>query len=279
MKIVTFATATCLSLVLCVSAQAADTKSIVKSAMTELVINKNVDAIDTYFSEPYIQHNQSVPTGLKAFKGLAGQVIAANPAFKYKMIRLFADGDIGIAHGIYEGFGEVPLVGFDVFRVANGKIVEHWDNLSPLAPNNPSDRSQIDGSVEVKDPDNTDTNKSLVTKFMKDVLIGGAFDQLPNFFDGDTYVQHNSNIADGLSGLSAGLSAMADSGLAMRITKLHKIYGEGNFVLALSEGSIANKATAFYDLFRVENGKIAEHWDVISSILADDKAANTNGKF
>ena len=61
------------------------------------------------------------------------------------MVRLLADGDIGIAHGIYEGFGETPLIAFDIFRVADGKIVEHWDNLQPVAPPNPSGRSQTDG--------------------------------------------------------------------------------------------------------------------------------------
>ena len=55
--------------------------------------------------------------------------------------------------------------------------------------------------------------------------------------------------------------------------------GEGNFVLAISEGEVGNKPTAFYDLFRVEAGKIAEHWDVISAILPDSEAANSNGKF
>jgi len=72
---------------------------------------------------------------------------------------------------------------------------------------------------------------------------------------------------------------MADAGITMRITKNHYIYGEGNFVLAVSEGEFGGKPTAFYDLFRVKNGKIAEHWDVISTIVADDKAANKNGKY
>ncbi|MCY6382307.1 nuclear transport factor 2 family protein [Hoeflea prorocentri] len=258
---------------------AADTKDIVTSAMTELMINKNVNAIDTYFAEPYIQHNQSVPTGLDALKGLAGQVIADNPAFKYSMVRILADGDVGIAHGVYEGFGEMPLVAFDVFRVENGKIVEHWDNLSPIAADNPSGRSQTDGPVEVTDLDKTDANKTLVREFVETVLIGGAFDRLPDYFDGNNYIQHNSNIADGLDGLQEGLQALAKAGVTMRIAKVHEVYGEGNFVLVMSEGDISGKPMAFYDLFRVEGGKIAEHWDVIAPILPAAEAANSNGKF
>ncbi len=258
---------------------AAETKDIVAAAMTELMIEKNVDAIERYFAEPYIQHNQSVPTGLDGLRGLAGAVIADNPAFDYELVRVFGDGDIGVAHGIYSGFGEVPLVAFDVFRVDGDKIVEHWDNLAAVAPPNPSGRSQVDGPTTVTDLDNTESNKALVADFIDTVLINGAFDKLGGYFDGDNYVQHNANISDGLSGLGAGLQALADAGLALRITQNHMVIGEGNFVLAISEGTAGDQATAFYDLFRVEDGKIAEHWDVISDIIADDQAANGNGKF
>jgi hypothetical protein len=52
---------------------------------------------------------------------------------------------------------------------------------------------------------------------------------------------------------------------------------EGNFVFAASEGTFSGKPTAFFDLFRVDNDKIAEHWDVMADIPA--KMANGNGKF
>jgi len=261
------------------TSSAENTKDIVRSAMTELMIGKNVSSIDRYFSQPYIQHNQSVPTGLDALKGLADKAIVKNPAFKYHMVRLFADGEFGVAHGIYEGLAEVPLVAFDIFRLENGKIVEHWDNLAPVVANNPSGRTQTDGAVDIVDVDKTVANKKLVREFVETVLIDGAFDKLPVYFDGDNYLQHNSNIADGLSGLNEGLQAMAKAGVKMKITKLHKVLGEGNFVLTVSAGNISGSPTAFYDLFRVDKGKIAEHWDVISPVLAPEKAANKNGKF
>ena len=52
---------------------------------------------------------------------------------------------------------------------------------------------------------------------------------------------------------------------------------EGNFVFAASEGTFGGKPTAFFDLFRVDNGKVAEHWDVMADIPA--KMAHGNGKF
>ncbi len=277
MKLRTFATAAIL--LVTTGAFAADTKDIVTGAMTELMINKNVGSIDSNFAEPYIQHNQQVPSGLDGLKGLAGQAIANNPSFEYEMVRSFADGDIGFVHGIYTGFGPAPLVAFDVFRVKDGKIVEHWDNLMPVTEPNPSGHTHTDGPIEVTDGDKTDANRALVKDFIDTVLVGGAFDKLPTYFDGDNYIQHNANIADGLSGLAAGLEAMAKAGLSMRFVKNHMVLAEGNFVLAVSEGAIGDKPMAFYDLFRVENGKIAEHWDVIAPILPASEAANGNGKF
>lgn len=55
--------------------------------------------------------------------------------------------------------------------------------------------------------------------------------------------------------------------------------GEGNFVLTMSEGQFAGQQVAFYDLFRVDGGTIAEHWDVIEPIPPRSEWKNANGKF
>lgn len=52
----------------------------------------------------------------------------------------------------------------------------------------------------------------------------------------------------------------------MRHDKIHKVIGHGNFVIVMSEGEFGGRHAAFYDLFRVENGAIVEHWDVIQEI-------------
>lgn len=75
------------------------------------------------------------------------------------------------------------------------------------------------------------------------------------------------------------LQAMAEAGMAMVYDTNHIVLGKGNFVLAVSEGSFAGAHTSFYDLFRVENGKIAEHWDVTEVIPAREEWKNENGKF
>jgi predicted SnoaL-like aldol condensation-catalyzing enzyme len=92
-------------------------------------------------------------------------------------------------------------------------------------------------------------------------------------------VQHNPNIGDGLSGLGQALAAMAKQGVTMKYDRVHRVLGRGNFILVVSDGSFAGKHLSFYDLFRVANGKIAEHWDAIESIPLRSEWKNQNGKF
>ncbi len=136
-----------------------------------------------------------------------------------------------------------------------------------------------DGTAEVTDLEKTDSNKALVTAFVNDVLVSGKLDKLSSYFDGDNYLQHNPAIADGLSGLGAALKAMAEQGITMKYSQVHKVLGQGNFVLVISEGEFAGKPTSFYDLFRVHQGKIAEHWDTMETIPARGDWKNQNGKF
>jgi predicted SnoaL-like aldol condensation-catalyzing enzyme len=224
----------------------------------------------------YIQHNLAVGDGLSGFGAVLQQLPAGSA--KVKTVRLLQDGEYVVAHTVYNFFG--PKIGFDVFRFENGKIVEHWDNLqtTPDQPN-PSGRTMTDGATEVADLEKTDSNKALVTAFVNDVLVSGKLDKLPGYFDGDNYLQHNPAIADGLSGLGAALKAMADQGITMKYTRVHKVLGQGNFVLVISEGEFAGKSTSFYDLFRVHQGKIAEHWDTMETIPAHADWKNPNGKF
>jgi len=57
------------------------------------------------------------------------------------------------------------------------------------------------------------------------------------------------------------------------------VIGEGNFVLTMSEGTLGPDAMAFYDLFRLEDGLIVEHWDVIAPMPGPDAPHNEGGKF
>lgn len=223
----------------------------------------------------YKQHNLAVADGLAGFGALLSN--APEGGFKVNTVRAFEDGDYVFAQTEYNFFGS--KIGFDIFRFENGLIVEHWDNLIQKASVNPSSHSQTDGATTITDLDKTEVNKALVSSFLTDVLINGRMDKLQGYFNDDNYIQHNPNIADGLSGLGQALEGMAKQGISMVFNKTHKVLGQGNFVLAISEGTFAGQPTSYYDLFRIENGKIAEHWDVMETIAPEADRKNTNGKF
>ncbi len=133
--------------------------------------------------------------------------------------------------------------------------------------------------MEVTDLDKTEENRELVNNFLHDVMMNEAPEKTADYFDGDNYIQHNTGIADGLSGLGAALEELGKQGIQMIYDENHQILAQGNFVLAVSEGSFGGVPTAYYDLWRIENGKIAEHWDIMETIAEKDTWQNQNGKF
>ena len=231
-------------------------------------------------AEGYIQHNLAYGTGRDAFVGSVAYLAAAPVKTTVKNIRAFSDGDTVFLQTIYNFAGAGEQVAFDIFRFDDsGKIAEHWDNLAALAAPNPSGHTQTDGTMAITDLDKTEENRKLVKNFLYDVMQGNHPEKSPDYFDGDTYIQHNTGIADGLSGLGAALAALAQQGIQMIYITVHQVLAQGNFVLAVSEGTFGGAPTAYYDLWRVENGKIAEHWDVMETIADKSTWANDNGKF
>ena len=160
-----------------------------------------------------------------------------------------------------------------------GKIVEHWDNLQETVTETANGHTMIDGATEIKDLDKTKENKELVEKFVLGFLVNGDMAAVDKYLDSTSYVQHNPGIADNIEGLQQAVKYFMDNKISFKYDKVHMILGEGNFVLTVSEGEIGGVHSSFYDLFRVENGKIVEHWDTIEAIPSKETWKNTNGKF
>ena len=166
--------------------------------------------------ENYIQHNLAYGTGEDAFIGSVEYLASADIKTTVNNIRAFEDGDYVFLQTIYNFAGAGEQVAFDIFRFdEDGEIAEHWDNLTALAAEpNPSGHTQTDGTMEITDLDKTEENRKLVEDFLYDVMQGNNLEKTPDYFDGDTYIQHNTGIADGVSGLNAVLGAMAEQGVS-----------------------------------------------------------------
>lgn len=218
----------------------------------------DTDTARSLLADGYIQHNLAYGTGADAFIGSVEYLASADVKTTVNNIHAFEDGDKVFLQTVYNFAGAGEQVAFDIFRFdENGKIAEHWDNLAALAEPNPSGHTQTDGTMEITDLDKTEENRELVKNFLYDVMQGNNLDKTPDYFDGDNYIQHNTGIADGVSGLNAALGALAEQGISMVYDDVHMVLAQGNFVLAVSEGTFGGTPTSYYDLWRVENGKIA----------------------
>ena len=158
--------------------------------------------------------------------------------------------------------------------VADDKIVEHWDARQPWVEQPVSGHTMTDGPVLVTEPHNTAASKKLVEQFVELIMMGGDRTQITRFFDGDRFIQHNPQIADGVSRLGSAIQAGV---WAAVVEQVHHVVADGEFVFTQGEGILDGIPTAFYDLFRVENDKLAEHWDVV--FAKPDTLPHGNGLF
>src|SRR5262245_24110955 len=119
------------ALLLLPSAHAADLAANKKTVVDfyEKAINqKDFDAASKHLGPRYIQHNPTAPDGAEGLKGFIGFLKSKFPDAKSEIKRVFAEGDYVIlhVHAVREP-GTRGRAIVDIFRLENGKIVEHWD--------------------------------------------------------------------------------------------------------------------------------------------------------
>jgi predicted SnoaL-like aldol condensation-catalyzing enzyme len=255
-----------------------DCGAMARQAMMSIFSDRDRSVVDRYFAEPFIQHDPNVGDGLAGLRTFAAEV-AKSPTTNITIYRTVVDNDIVMLHSKYEGMPGFsgPVIAFDLFRFKNGKIIEHWGGQEAEAGLNLSGRSQVDGPTEVVDRDKTEANRTLVRSFKQVVTVDLRFDRVNDFIDDDRYFQHASKVGDGIARLKSRVSEVAKPDTAPVLIP-RRYVAEGNFVLAVVEARTENPTTN-YDLFRVENGRIVEHWDVLSAIPALDRRKNENEPF
>jgi len=251
-------------------------KEIANNAFLALFSDYSEESVKKYIHPDLIQHNPFVPTGRDALIGFLPTF--KQTGIKYTNHRIIQEGDFVLLHNSFanaQAFGAENIVTFDVYRINNGQVQEHWDAIMPNTPPNPSGRTLTDGPTAIIDLDKTAANKALATTIINTIISGtpaevGAV--VTNNFLPD-YKQHSPNVGDGVQAIFAAF------GVEQWVyIKNYKVIAEGNFALTISEGTAKGVPSAFYDLFRFENGKVAEHWDVIQAIPTTG-LANTNGMF
>jgi predicted SnoaL-like aldol condensation-catalyzing enzyme len=230
------------------------------------------EAVTAFTGDRYTQHSAGVKDGREGFIEFFEPFLARNPTRDIQVVRSLTDGRYVFIH-VFQSLnnGEWKWVTMDLFDTdKEDKIIEHWDVICAYE-RTPSGADMISGSSEIKDIVKTDNNKRLVTNFLKHVFVEGADEHIAKYVDNNC-IQHSPMMQAGISGWQDYFRS------GIRYEFVHKIIGEGNFVVSLSKSFSGITDYAVFNLFRIENDKIAEHWDCIEEIAPKDQWANS-GKF
>ena len=246
----------------------------------EAIQSRHMELTPKYQAETYIQHNINIQTGREGFVKFFGSLGAPQPiqpTLANPPVIAFGKGDYVVI--IWEREGKDPADPtktykyntYDLLRLGNGKVQEHWDWAlkQPKVPTGGApdgvdyDKVTFDLSAQEK------KNLEIATVEFKDILQYGHV-ELAEKVMAPTYIQHNPNVPTGRAAFVEFFSKFAKPiPIEPRVkAPLVAVVGDGDlvvlsFVREASDPKDAAKkyTTTWFDMFRVENGKIAEHWD------------------
>lgn len=237
------------------------------------------EAVTKYTGERYTQHSTGVRDGVDGFVEFFESFLERNPKRHIEVVRVLEDGRHVFAHA-YQSLndGEAEWVTMDFFDTDDDdKIIEHWDVIAPYTAATPSGHTSVDGATEIEDIDRTEANRALVRAAIEDVLMeGGNVHNIDRYISSQQYIQHNAEVDDGLASFKATTATAEHRELSYQEIVL--LVAEGNFVASLCKAAWEGAPYAQADLFRVEDGKIVEHWDAAEAIGPEEEWVNS-GKF
>ena len=238
------------------------------------------EAVESYTGARYTQHSTGVRDGVEGFVEFFEPFLERNPVRDIQLVRAIEDGQYVFVHAAQSlNNGESRWITMDMFDTdEDDRIIEHWDVIAPWVDETVSGHSQVDGPTEVTDLDRTEANKQRVAAFIDDVLFHGRGEKITDYISTETYLQHNPQVADGIEGIAAFMQQMAEAGTPMVYKYVFKILGQGNFVVSYCLAQIGDEDYAVFDLFRLEDGLIVEHWDAMEPLPHGEMLVN-RGKF
>jgi predicted SnoaL-like aldol condensation-catalyzing enzyme len=120
-------------------------KQIVIAFYTRAVNDKQpADAVAKYVGSEYIQHNPDTPDGADAFIQSMTKLFAQFPQIRVEIKRIIAEGDLVVTHDLVKTTPEDRgMAGVDIFRLRDGKIVEHWDVRQPIPETSANDNTMF----------------------------------------------------------------------------------------------------------------------------------------
>lgn len=233
------------------------------------------EAVHKYTGHRYTQHSTGVADGAEGFLAFFEPFVARNPKREIEILRIFEDGP-WVFCTAYQSLndGAAKWVTMDLFYTgADGLILEHWDTIAPYVEDTKSGADMVGGTRDINPEADTTANKARVLEYTKQVLQEGDHSKLAAFVAPDV-VQHAGSIGTGCDGLAAWLTSDAAGSYDM----LFQLIGQGDFVVTYGKRHAHGKDVAVFDLYRVSDGKIVEHW-MNSEEISPRSDWGNSGKF
>lgn len=248
-----------------------------KKLYIEGIKEGKIDVVKTYSGDRYTQHSTGVRDGADGFADFFKGFLERTTDRDIRVVRAIEDGSFVFLH-VYQDIdnGSAKWVTTDMFDTdENDKLIEHWDVIAAYVEpeETVSGNDMVLGDFEIKDLDKTEQNKATVRSFIVDVFQNGNHDNVANYISEETYINRNPHVPNGIGAVKQFLATQPFS-----YDFVFKVIGQGNYVVTYSKATLAGQELAVFDIFRLENGLIVEHWDNMEPIPPRSEWANT-GKF
>ncbi|MCW6008960.1 nuclear transport factor 2 family protein [Micromonospora sp. CPCC 205371] len=256
-------------------------KAVAVHVLRQLFEEGNLAVADRYIRSDYIQHNPAAPDGREAIKNFIRVWTAMYPDHRYNVKRVLAQGDLVLVHSnpVYEpGTRGVAVV--DIFRFdKRGMIAEHWDTVQdvPATTVSGNDMFSTVSHPRTNQPGprwKTAASQRVAVAYFDTLLIDKNPDAVG--FLAPEYHQHNPNIPSGSAGLREQFTAFFQQ-FPQLIVERKRVVAEGDIVAIHAHYRLNpdDRGQSVVDIFRVRDGKVVEHWDVVQDVPATSANDNT----
>lgn len=252
-------------------------KALVLSLLTQVFDGTNPSLVNDYYHPGYIQHTPGIEDNRTGVQAAIQGMDDAGMSVKRTLGHVVAQGDLVAVHSRVEFMANGEAMGgssivVDIFRVEDGKVIEHWDVTQEETPasETASGNSMLEGGGNVDaavSAGELGRNRATVRAFIEEGFAGDA--ALLDSLFGAEYIQHNPGVPNGKEVV---LGFLENGGFPAYVKRM---IAEGDIVFAHVYYPDFNNAVV--DIFRLDdNGKIIEHWDVGQEIPDERK---NNGMF
>lgn len=255
-------------------------KTIAVRVLKGLFEDADLSLADRYIRPDYIQHNAQAPDGVEAIKDFVRFGTAQFPDLRYDVKRVMSEGDLVLVHSnvvFVPGTRGQAVV--DIFRFQDGMIAEHWDVLQDV-PETTASGNDMFSTVSTPRTDRpgpqgrTAFSKQVATRYFDTLLVSKDPDAVR--FLSPEYHQHNPGIPSGSAGLREQFTAFFDQFPELTVDR-KRVVAEGNLVAIHAHYRLTpdDLGQAVVDIFRVRNGRVVEHWDVVQDVPVTSANDNT----